>query len=196
MKRTSRLGCLLLLGALLSSGSGYAHAQNAIDSREQTVTAYRAVFQAESQRVTREADRLRGEAGRVEAEATRLKGEERRLIQTASRLDSMWLQARRADASRVRDYPGRDRSQRILRRDARRALVSAADLELEGRRLNREAARLDRLAVAIDAEAQEEIERRFRLGHLTEQDATRLARQQVASLAARAGLRMPQGEHR
>jgi hypothetical protein len=138
---------------------------SALEERSPSVGA-----QAYAARMTSEADRLRGEAARVAAEAERLSREAHRLREeqyrlriAAQRLEAIWQRDRAADPSRVRDFPGRDRSQQRMLADTRRLARDASRLRSESRTLVQEAARLRNVAAAVDAEAQEELFRRFRL---------------------------------
>lgn len=93
--------CLSLVGFLLSSGP--ALAQASIETRERALMAYRAVFEAEVQRVSREADQLRAEAGRLEAEAMQV----RRSMQPQSRLAVPYAFDRFLESPRDSERSGR-----------------------------------------------------------------------------------------
>ena len=79
-------------------------------------------LEKEGARIVNEAKRIEGEADRLRSEARRLSAEHTRLLSVASALDAKWFNAK-ATGSEVQDYPGRDRSQRIIRGDADRISI-------------------------------------------------------------------------
>lgn len=108
-----------------------------------------------------EGDRIKGQAHFMRSESARLKREATDLRASASRLDDVWTEAERRDAEKYVDYPGRDRSQHVMRSDADREDKDADGLRQEGTRLDEEAARLWKLAAAVDPKAQNELLKRM-----------------------------------
>lgn len=92
--------------------------------------------------------RLRCESLRLIGEATRLEGERVRLLNEAARLDAMWEKERHSLGFEVTDYPGRDKSQRKIRRDADAISGSILVLQQTSKALEDESRRILLLARA------------------------------------------------
>jgi len=134
----------------------------------------------ESGRLRDEAERLSINIEKQESEARRLAFEQKRLLAEVSRLDNLWLVAHEANPELYPDFPGRDRSQRIMRadvdrmaKDERKILAGIEVMELDVRqlledadKLSEEALRLWRLAARDDADAQYELWKRLGGGNV------------------------------
>ena len=146
---------------------------------------------AYSERMANESYRLRGEAFRIDGEAERLFNESIRLQNEASRLraaaadlDRAWKRANVAAPDVFRDFRGRDRSQRRMVADSNQLKRDAHRLSKDAKMLRQEAVRLRSLALAVDAEAQEELLRRFRLQALNATQGFALAEAQIKFMLA------------
>jgi hypothetical protein len=118
-------------------------------------------LKTEARVILGEGDRIEGEANLMRSERARLKHEASNLRIGASRLDEMWARATQINAEKYADYPGRDRSQRIMRSDADREEKDAESLQLESQRLDEEAIRLWKLASEIDPRSQNALIKRM-----------------------------------
>lgn len=103
----------------------------------------------EGARIAKESKRIEGEANRLRSEADRLGSEHTRLLSVAAALDAKWLQAKEAAPETVQDYPGRNRSQRIIRGDAARISLSIQQLQTNAVELDDEANRLRHLSADV-----------------------------------------------
>jgi hypothetical protein len=115
----------------------------------------------EFQRIRLEGVRIKGEADLMRVEGTRLNGQAKNLRTGAAHLDSSWVKANRSNPEKYIDYPGRNRSQRIMLTDADRQDQDADALRVEGTRLDGEAERLSKLAAAVNAQAQQDLIKRM-----------------------------------
>jgi len=94
------------------------------------------------------------EALRTDGEIARLAGEQARLLAGAAGLDADWAMAHRIAPEKFPDYPGRDRSQKIMRETVSGLAVTIADLRQTAQTDRNEARRLLLLAVATIPDAE------------------------------------------
>lgn len=157
----------------------------AADNQKDAPSAYLA---AESARILKEGDRIQGESIRLRAEAHRLDGEGLRLRDAASHLDTIWAMDVRANPALIREFRRHDRSQLIMRADAQHTDSDADKLRLESKRLDAEAARLWKLAAAVDPDAQDDILRRLRERGSNTQASLAILRAKIVQMAQAAGV--------
>jgi hypothetical protein len=141
---------LFLIG-VLSNGAVHAEAPRK-PLRSTGTSAYR-YLSREATRISREGNRIEGQAGTLRSESRRLTREKQELLHHAAGLDQRWARANQVDPDRYPDYPGRDRSQKIMRADATTMDADGMGLLAEGRRLDTEATRLRQLAKAVEDDA-------------------------------------------
>jgi hypothetical protein len=153
----NRIVVCLLAGLAMSTQARAEEVQS--DEDFATLSAY---LTAESARILLEGDRIRSEAELMRSEGGRLNREATELRTDASHLDAQWESARKSNPKKYRDYVGRNRSQVRMRFDAGREDTDAVQLRHEGRRLDKEAIRLWRLAAAVDPQAQKDLLERIR----------------------------------
>jgi len=140
------VACIAGAAFTASSQAQPAFAQGTVVA---TVPSQQNYLQKEGDRISNEARRIAGEASRLRAEAVRLTGEEKRLLVQAANLDAEWLKAKEAMPDVVQDYPGRDRSQNIMRADANRIALEVKRLEANAQQLDLEGKRLNQLAADV-----------------------------------------------
>jgi hypothetical protein len=141
---------LFFIGVL---SNGAVRAEVPRKSLHSTDTSAFQYLSREVARMAKEGDRIEGQAGALRSESRELTREKEALLDHAAGLDRRWARANQIDPDRYPDYPGRDRSQKIMRADASTMIADGVGLLAEGRRLDAEATRLRQLAMAVEDDA-------------------------------------------
>lgn len=136
--------CAMACVSLLCAQTGFASGDTSPDTQARI-----SYLEKEGTRIAGEAKRIAREANRLRSEALRLGAEQTRLLSVAAALDTEWQKAREASPETVRDYPGRDRSQRIIKADASRISSDVSLLQANAVQLDNESVRLEQLSADV-----------------------------------------------